>query len=77
MYTLAYRQHYPGQTVNLQHQNLSTGETTPLTMTPRKERSLQTAVEQALTGIAQHEYPAKPEEASHCLTCPFSFTCPM
>jgi superfamily I DNA/RNA helicase len=75
-YTLAYRQQYPGQSVNLQHQNLSTGETTPLTMTPRKERNLQTEVEQALNGMARHEYPAKPEEASRCLTCPFSFTCP-
>lgn len=76
-YTLAYRKQYPGETVNLQHHNLSTGEATPLSMTPKKEQRLQTEVEQAIRGMEQHEYPAKPKEASECLACPFSFICPV
>jgi len=76
-YTLAYRKQYPGESVNLQHHNLSTGEAIPLSMTPKKEQRLQEEAEQAIRGIEQHEYPAKPAESSQCLTCPFSFICPM
>lgn len=76
-YTLAYRKQYPGESVNLQHHNLSTGEAIPLSMTPKKEQKLQAEAEQAIHGLEQHEYPAKPAEASECLTCPFSFICPI
>ena len=76
-YALAYRKQYPGESVNLQHHNLSTGEAMPLSMTPKKEQRLQAEAEQAIYGLEQHEYPAKPAESSQCLTCPFSFICPV
>ena len=76
-YTLAYRKQFPGESVNLQHHNLSTGEAIPLSMTPKKEQKLQAEAEQAIQGLERHDYPAKPAEASQCLTCPFAFICPI
>ncbi|HTI14148.1 MAG TPA: UvrD-helicase domain-containing protein [Dictyobacter sp.] len=76
LYTLAYRQHHPGQAEEVHSHNLSTGEIAPITMTSRKESSLYEKATQAIKGIEQHDYPAQPAEPSRCPSCPFFFICP-
>ena len=76
LYAHAYRQRHPGQPVELHNHNLSTGERTPITISPRKEKSLRAELEQALQGLESNHYPAQPAEPSRCPTCPFFFICP-
>ncbi|MBV8695787.1 MAG: ATP-dependent helicase, partial [Ktedonobacteraceae bacterium] len=76
LYARAYRQAHPGQSVEMHSHNLSTGETVPITMTPKKEQSLYDEVEQALLGMQRNAYPAQPAEPFRCPTCPFFFICP-
>lgn len=76
LYARAYRQAHPGQQVELHSHNLSTGETTPIAMTPRKEQGLYDEAEQALLGMERNEYPALPAEPFRCPTCPFFLICP-
>ncbi len=76
LYALAYRQHYPGQQLNLHSHNMSTGETTPITMTPKKEQSLYNDAEQTIQAMERNEYPAQPAEPFRCPTCPFFLICP-
>ncbi len=75
-YMLAYRQHFPGQTPQLQTHNMSTGETQPITMTSKKEQSLYEEVVQAMQAMERNEYPARPAEPFRCPTCPFFLICP-
>lgn len=76
LYALASRQQLPGQNVELHSHNMSTGETTPITMTTKKEQSLYTGVEQAIKGLESDAYPARPAEPFRCPTCPFFLICP-
>jgi superfamily I DNA/RNA helicase/Zn-dependent peptidase ImmA (M78 family)/CRISPR/Cas system-associated exonuclease Cas4 (RecB family) len=76
LYARAYRQAHPDQPVELHSHNLSTGETMPITMTPKKEQCLYDEVEQALLGMQRNAYPAQPAEPFRCPTCPFFFICP-
>ncbi len=75
-YTLAYRQHFPGQTPKLYSHNMSTGEAVPITMTAKKEQSLYDEVVQAVQAMERNEFPARPAEPSRCPTCPFFLICP-
>lgn len=75
-YTLALRQHHSGQEGEIHSHNLSTGETVPIKMTAKKEQSLQSAAEQSIKGITQHNYPAHPAEPYRCPGCPFFLICP-
>jgi CRISPR/Cas system-associated exonuclease Cas4 (RecB family) len=75
-YTLAYRQQYPGQPVELHSHNMSTGETVPLKMTAKKEQSLYESAQQAVEGLERNEYPARPAQPFRCPQCPFFFICP-
>ncbi|GAC1354473.1 MAG: UvrD-helicase domain-containing protein [Ktedonobacteraceae bacterium] len=75
-YTLAYRQHFPGQTPKLYSHNMSIGETVPITMTTKKEQSLYEEAVQALQAMDRNEYPAQPAEPFRCPTCPFFLICP-
>jgi CRISPR/Cas system-associated exonuclease Cas4 (RecB family) len=75
-YTLAYRQQYPGQSVELHSHDMSTGETVPLKMTARKEQSLYESAQQAVEGLERNEYPARPAQPFRCPQCPFFFICP-
>ncbi len=75
-YMLAYRQHFPDQTPQLHSHNLSTGETQPITMTPKKEQSLYEEAVQAMQAMERNEYPARPAEPFRCPTCPFFLICP-
>ncbi|GCE14356.1 UvrD-helicase domain-containing protein [Tengunoibacter tsumagoiensis] len=74
-YTLGYRQQYPGQNVELYSHNMSTGETTPITISSKKELSLYESVKQAIEGLEQQQFPAQPDPF-RCPTCPFFFICP-
>ncbi len=76
LYILAYRQHYPGQNVELHSHNMSTGEVTAMKLTQKKEQSLYENVKQAIKGLQQNRYPAQPSQPSHCLSCPFFWICP-
>ncbi len=75
-YTLAYRQHFPDSTPKLYSHNMSTGETTPISMTAKKEQSLYEEVVQAVQAMERNEFPARPAEPSRCPTCPFFLICP-
>jgi superfamily I DNA/RNA helicase/Zn-dependent peptidase ImmA (M78 family)/CRISPR/Cas system-associated exonuclease Cas4 (RecB family) len=75
-YTLAYRQQYPGQPVELHSHNMSTGETVPLKVSPKKEQSLYESAQQAVEGLERNEYPARPAQPFRCPQCPFFFICP-
>ncbi|GAC1649031.1 MAG: UvrD-helicase domain-containing protein [Ktedonobacteraceae bacterium] len=75
-YTLAYRQHFPNQTPKLYSHNMSTGETTSITMTTKKEQSLYEEAVQAMQAMERNEYPAQPAEPFRCPTCPFFLICP-
>ncbi|GCE18061.1 UvrD-helicase domain-containing protein [Dictyobacter kobayashii] len=76
LYHLAYRQQYPGQSVEVHSHNMSTGENTPITITAKKEKNLYQEVEQAVKGLEEHRYPAQPKDAQRCPGCPFFFICP-
>ncbi len=76
LYAHAYRQKHPGQPVELHNHNLSTGEMTPITISPRKEKTLHAELEQAMQGLENDLYPAQPAEPSRCPSCPFFFICP-
>jgi CRISPR/Cas system-associated exonuclease Cas4 (RecB family) len=76
LYILAYRQRYPGQSVELHSHNMSTGEVTAMKLTQKKEQSLYETVKQAIEGLQQNRYPAQPSQPSHCLSCPFFWICP-
>lgn len=75
-YTLASQQLHPGEPVELQSHNMSTGEIVPITMTARKAQSLYDDVEQAIEGLERNDYPALPTEPFRCPTCPFFLICP-
>jgi CRISPR/Cas system-associated exonuclease Cas4 (RecB family) len=75
-YALAYRQHHPGQNLELHVHNMSTGEMMPLKLTDKKERSLYDGVSKAIQGLQQNQYPARPEQPRMCPTCPFFLICP-
>ena len=76
LYMLAYRQEYPGQQVELHSHNMSTGIQNPIKITAKKEQSLYQKVEQAMNGLEQNKYPARPEDPQRCPDCPFFFICP-
>lgn len=76
LYMLAYKQQYPDQKVELHNHNMSTGEQIPIKITARKEQNLHQKVEQAINGMEQNLYPARPEDPQRCPSCPFFFICP-
>jgi DNA helicase II / ATP-dependent DNA helicase PcrA len=76
LYMLAYKQNYPDQKVELHNHNMSTGEQIPIKITPRKEQNLYQKVEQAIHGLEQNHYPARPDDPQRCPGCPFFFICP-
>lgn len=76
LYILAYRQHYPGQKVELHSHNMSTDEIPVMKITQKKEQSLYETIEQAIKGLQQNYYPAQPSQPSRCPNCPFFWICP-
>ena len=75
LYVHASRQHHAGQEVALQTHNLSSGETHEIKLTPRKEQSLMSELEQAIAGIERQDFTPRPD-AYVCATCPFFLVCP-
>ncbi len=75
LYVRASRQHHPGRTVELQAHNMSTDETSPITLTNKKEQSLYDELEQAILGMERNEFPPKPD-VMKCPGCPFFLICP-
>lgn len=75
LYARAYREHHPGQRIELHFHNMSTGETFQIKLTERKEQSLYNELEQVLLGLENDEFPAKPDPII-CPTCPFFLICP-
>ena len=51
------------------------GETYLITLTDKKEQSLFNELEQAISGMARHEFPPKPDVIK-CPGCPFFLICP-
>jgi DNA helicase II / ATP-dependent DNA helicase PcrA len=75
LYAQAYRQLYPGQSIEVHHHNLSTGEVISIKLTEKREQKLYDELEQAITGMERHEFPPKPDSFV-CPTCPFYLICP-
>jgi len=75
LYAQAYRQLYPGQSIEVHHHNLSTGELVSIKLTEKREQKLYAELEQAIRGMEQHAYPALPDSFV-CPTCPFYLICP-
>jgi DNA helicase II / ATP-dependent DNA helicase PcrA len=75
LYAQAYKQHHGAQTLELYVHNLSTGETMPITFTPKREQKLYEELQESLTALERREFPPKPD-ARMCPTCPFFFICP-
>ncbi len=75
LYAQAYRQLYPGQSIEVHHHNLSTGELVSIKLTEKREQKLYDELEQAIRGMEQHAYPALPDSFV-CPTCPFYLICP-
>ncbi len=75
LYAQAYRQHHDGQHLDLLFHNLSTGETMPITISPRSEQGLLKKMEESLEALERHDFPARPDPFS-CPSCPFFFICP-
>jgi len=82
LYAQAYKQHHGAQTTGgdkptplLYVHNLSTGETLPITFTPKREQKLYEELQESLSALERREFPPKPD-ARLCPTCPFFFICP-
>ncbi len=75
LYAQAYRQLHGGQSLELHFHNLSTGETFPITLTAKKEQSLNDDLEQSIHGLERNEFPPKPDTFL-CPICPFFLICP-
>lgn len=75
LYAQAYKQHHSAQALELYVHNLSTGETMPITFTPKREQKLYEELQESLTALERREFPPKPD-ARVCPTCPFFFICP-
>jgi CRISPR/Cas system-associated exonuclease Cas4 (RecB family) len=75
LYVHAARQHHAGQETALQAHNLSSGETHEIKLTPRKEQSLLSELEQAIQGIERQDFAPRPDPYV-CATCPFFLVCP-
>jgi DNA helicase-2/ATP-dependent DNA helicase PcrA len=75
LYAQAYKQHHNAQTLELYVHNLSTGETMPITFTPKREQKLYEELQESLTSLESRAFPPKPD-ARMCPTCPFFFICP-
>ncbi|MDQ2906968.1 MAG: UvrD-helicase domain-containing protein [Chloroflexota bacterium] len=76
LYARLYRQQHPGQSIELHYDNLTTGEMTPIKLTEKREQSLYDKLEQSLTNLERHEYPATPSDPGRCPSCPFFLICP-
>jgi len=82
LYAQAYKQHHGARTTGgdkpaplLYIHNLSTGETMPITFTPKREQKLHEELQESLFALERREFPPKPD-ARLCPTCPFFFVCP-
>jgi len=75
LYAHVSRQQATAQKIELVFHNLSTGETLPLKITPKKEHNLLEELEQAIQGLERDEYPAIFEPRT-CPGCPFYLICP-
>jgi DNA helicase-2/ATP-dependent DNA helicase PcrA len=73
-YVQASRQ-LDGQPLDLLFHNLSTGETMPITLSPRSEQGLLKKIEESLEALERNEFPARPDSFT-CPSCPFFFICP-
>src|SRR5207245_4619713 len=74
-YLQARRQHHSAEQVELKRHNLSTGETSEIKMTQRKEKSLLDELTRALEGIDRRDFTPRPDPYV-CPTCPFYLICP-
>ncbi len=75
LYAHAYRQQYPGQSIELHHHNLSTGEMLSIKLTEKREQRLLEELAHTIRGLEQHAYPATPDSFI-CPSCPFFLICP-
>lgn len=75
LYAQAYKQHHSAQALELYVHNLSTGETMPITFTPKREQKLYEELQESLTALERRDFPPKPD-ARVCPGCPFFFICP-
>jgi len=75
LYAQAYRQLYPGQSIEVHHHNLSTSEVVSIKLTEKREQKLYDELDQAIKGMERHEYAAMPDSFV-CPTCPFYLICP-
>ncbi|GER84582.1 DNA helicase [Thermogemmatispora aurantia] len=76
LYMHAYREHYPGQEVELQSDNLTTGEIKAVKLGQRREQSLYARLVESLERLKEHDYAAAPSDPGRCPTCPFFLICP-
>nr|BBH94172.1 DNA helicase [Thermogemmatispora argillosa] len=76
LYVRAYREHYPGQEAELQSDNLTTGEVSPVKLGPRREQNLYAKVVASLERLKEHDYAAAPADPGRCPACPFFLICP-
>lgn len=75
LYLHASRQHRMGQEISLEMHNLSTGARHAIKLTARVEQNRLKDLEQALQGIARHDF-TPTEDTRECLMCPFALICP-
>ena len=75
LYAQASRQHHPNQPIELHFHNMSTGDTSEIKLTTRKEQSLYNSLEEALRDMEQDKFPPKPDPIV-CPGCPFFLICP-
>jgi CRISPR/Cas system-associated exonuclease Cas4 (RecB family) len=75
LYARAYRQHHPGQHIELHGHNMSTGETFEIKLTEKREQKLYDELEQLILALERNEFPAKPDPFI-CPACPFVLICP-
>ena len=75
LYARAQKQHHPNQDIELHFHNLSTGETIPIVLKPKKEQSLYEELVQTLQSMERYEYPINPDPF-RCPSCPFFLICP-
>ena len=75
LYAQASRQHHPNQPIEMHFHNMSTGDTSEIKLTTRKEQTLYNNLEDALRDMEQDKFPPKPDPFV-CPGCPFFLICP-
>lgn len=75
-YTLAYRQHFAGQEVEIYSHNLSKNEMVPRKLSARIEKNRHEKAVRLIEEMEHEHYPARPEKSDTCQSCPFYWICP-